>query len=275
MPRCSEESCGRWRPERLAPRWAAGIRFNGQWYCSRSCVEHAARAGLDAPAMLATSAAALPPLRLGVLLRHMHVLSEEGLKTALDAHRASGRRLGTELQHLGLATREQVLRALAAQANVSYLTSFEISRVTNGPSWLPVETVRALGLVPFEVDTRQKKVRVLCTAPVPRSAVRALLKLTGWAPDVYLVDDEIWEDAINVYRPGLVGAPAREVVTVNDVDAAAALVAETAQIDRAVTMRHASCERYTWVRVEGPTRISDLLLPGEMEGTCQAAPTAH
>ena len=38
VPRCAEVSCGRWRPERLAPQWAAGIRLNGDWYCSRPCV---------------------------------------------------------------------------------------------------------------------------------------------------------------------------------------------------------------------------------------------
>jgi hypothetical protein len=275
MPRCTETSCGRWRPERLAPRWAAGIRFNGEWFCSRSCVEQAVRTGLDVAPAPNTAAAALRPLRLGVLLRHMNVISEENLNLALAAQRTSGRRLGAELQRLGLATRDQIVRALAAQANVSYLTSFEMSRVKNGPAWLPIDTVRALGLVPFEIDQKQKKVRVLCTAPVPRAAVRALLKLTGWAPDVYLVDDETWEGAMSAYSPLPTGAPAREVVTVRGVGAAAVLVAETALIERSITMRHASCERYTWVRVEGPTHISDLLLPGEGEGICQAAFTAH
>ena len=46
MPRCTDLSCARWRPERLTPRWAIGIRFNGQWFCSSGCVERAARAGL-------------------------------------------------------------------------------------------------------------------------------------------------------------------------------------------------------------------------------------
>ena len=75
MPRCADPSCGRWRPERLAPRWAAGIRFNGHWYCSRPCVENAAREGLDTPAVAPGPSGALPPLRIGVLLRHMGVLS--------------------------------------------------------------------------------------------------------------------------------------------------------------------------------------------------------
>jgi hypothetical protein len=102
-----------------------------------------------------------------------------------------------------------------------------------------------------------------------------LLKLTGWAPEVYLVDDEIWEAAMEAYTPSLAGAPAPEAIAVSGVDAAAACIAEAAIAERSITMRHANCEKYTWVRVEGPTQISDLLLPAIMEGTCQAALTAH
>ena len=93
MPRCADPSCGRWRPERLAPRWASGIRFNGHWYCSRPCVENAALQGLDAPAVSPGAAGALPPLKLGVLLRHMGVLSEAELNEALRSQKTSGKRL--------------------------------------------------------------------------------------------------------------------------------------------------------------------------------------
>jgi hypothetical protein len=271
MPRCADFTCGRWRPERLAPRWAAGIRFNGHWYCSRACVEHAARVGLDEPAIPAASAGALPPLRLGVLLRHLGVLSEAALDRALDSQRASGRRLGAELQHLELVAAEPVLKALAAQAGVSYLASFDVARVAHGPAWLPAETVRALGLVPFEADETQKRLRVVCTAPVPRTAMRALAKLTGWTAEPYLVEDDLWHHALRMYRPS---APAaghfREAVAVNGVAAAAARVADNALLDRSVTMRHASCDQYTWVRVEGPRQVSDLLFPAMQEAECQA-----
>src|SRR5829696_379434 len=121
MPRCADFTCGRWRPERLAPKWAAGLRFNGHWYCSRECVEHAARVGLDAPAVAATSAAALPPLRLGVLLRHLGAITEQTLEAALESQRGTGRRLGAELLALKLVTADVLLKALAAQSNVSYL----------------------------------------------------------------------------------------------------------------------------------------------------------
>jgi hypothetical protein len=255
----------------MAPRWAAGIRFNGHWYCSRDCVENAARIGLDEPAIPAASAGALPPLKLGVLLRHLGAISEANLERALEAQKSSGRRLGAELQHLGLVTFEPVLKALAAQGGVSYLASFDVSRVMHGPSWMPAETVRALGLVPFEVDEAQKRLRVVCTAPIPKTAMRALFKLTGWTAEPYLIEDELWQQALRLYRPA---PPAeghfREAVAVNGVAAAAARVAESALLDRAVTMRHASCNEYTWVRVEGPRQVSDLLFPAAIqESECQ------
>jgi hypothetical protein len=271
MPRCADYTCGRWRPERLAPRWAAGIRFNGHWYCSRPCVEHAARMGLDEPAIPAATPGALPPLKLGVLLRHLGAISEANLERGLEAQKISGRRIGAELQHLGLVTFEPVLKALAAQSNISYLASFDVSRVTQGPAWLPAETVRALGLVPFECDEAAKRVRVVCTAPVPKAAMRALFKLTGWTAEPYLVEDELWQQALRMYRPA---APAaghyREAVAVNGAAAAAAHIADSALLDRAVTMRKASCDQYTWVRVEGPRQVSDLLFPAIEEAPCQA-----
>src|SRR5262245_7454587 len=147
MPRCADAVCRRWRPERLAPRWATGLRFNERWYCSRECVEHAAKARLDAPTPSA-SVPALPPLRLGVLLRHLGAITEQQLTTALAAQRGSGRKLGEELQRLAMVSSEAILRALAAQGGVSYLASFDLSLVGEGPAWLPADTVRALGLVP-------------------------------------------------------------------------------------------------------------------------------
>ncbi|MBI4264096.1 MAG: hypothetical protein HY657_06960 [Acidobacteria bacterium] len=260
MPRCADVSCGRWRPEVLAPRWASGIRFNGRWYCSRTCVEHAARAGLDTPAVPAAPAVALPPLKLGVLLRHLGVISEADLNRALESQRQTGLRLGAELQRLGLVPAEPIVRALAAQGGVSYLPAFDIGRVTRGPAWLPADTVRALGVVPFEVDEARKTLRVVCSAPVPRTAMRALLKLTGWSAEAYLIEDELLQQSLRAYRPVHATAQIGEAITVAGVAAAAARVADTALAGRALTMKSARCDRYTWVRLEGPSHVSDLLV---------------
>lgn len=274
MPRCAELTCGRWRPERLVPRWATGLRFNGRWYCSRPCVELAVRARLDAPANTGAVAPPLPPLRLGVLLRHLGVLSEADLERALEAQKVSGLRLGAELRRQGLVGPEPLLRALAAQSGVSYLASFDVRRVEHGPAWLPEPMVRALGLIPFEADEVARKVRVICTAPVPRAAMRALTKLTGWLPEPYLVDDAVWDEALLRYRAEPEGTPAL-ATTVDTLAAAASRVADLAQQARAVTMRHATYDQYTWVRIEGTQQLADLIVAGAQEDACLAAHTAH
>lgn len=260
MPRCADLECGRWRPEKLAPRWVSGIRFNGRWYCSRDCVEHAAHAGLDTPAVPAVSAGSLPPLRLGVLLRHLGAISEAGLNSALESQRETGLRLGAELLRREMVPSELILKALAAQGGVSYLATFDPRRVTNGPGWLPAETVRALGLIPFDLDESQRQIKVACSAPVPRAAMRALLKLTGWNAEPYLIDDDAWEHALRAYRPSAAVPQLGEAVTVAGISAAAARVADTALADRTLTMRSATYDAYTWVRLEGKKHVSDLLV---------------
>lgn len=273
MPRCADLSCARWRPERLTPRWAIGIRFNGQWFCSSGCVERAARAGLRAGPVLPGPGGSLRQPRLGLLLRNLRAITDGQLRAALGSQRESGCRLGAELERLGYVAADTVLRALAAQQNAKYLSSFDATRLAHGPSRLPVQMVRALSLIPFDLDEETRVVHVICAAPVPRAALRAMRKLTGWTPEVYLVADEVWERAMAAY--GRAEGPDGFVTATHGMDEAAAVVAETASQDRMVTMRLARWERFAWVRVEGPTQVSNVLVPERMEETCQAAPTAQ
>src|SRR5215831_4607407 len=119
MPRCADASCVRWRPSLGV--WG-GVRLNGVWYCSRSCAAAAVRRGLESPPVVAESAGALPPLRIGALLRHQNAITATQLDEALAAQRKSGLRLGAQLQALGFVSSATLVRALAAQAGVSYLT---------------------------------------------------------------------------------------------------------------------------------------------------------
>jgi hypothetical protein len=57
------------------------------------------------------------------------------------------------------------------------------------------------------------------------------------------------------------GMPAADVTMVRQVDEAAALVADAASTQRAVTVRHGWSERCIWVQIEGATRVSNLLVP--------------
>ncbi len=267
MPRCAEGGCARWRPELLAPRWATGIRLNGQWYCSRDCVERAARTGLNHSSVPSTPAAALPPLRVGVLLRHLGVITEKQLANALQIQKGSTERLGVELRRMGAISSEMLLRALAAQSGTSYLASLDVSRVTSGPAWMPQSTVAALGLVPFESNEVSRTLRVVCPGPVPRASVRALIKLTGWSVEPYIVDDDLWPVLMRAYRPA--ASSTSQMLNVSGIGAAAARVADAAATDRSIVMRHTSFGGQTWVRVESPGQVADLMVLEE-EGECQA-----
>jgi hypothetical protein len=258
MPRCAEPACGRWRPTvGFAGGMLASIRFNGSWYCSRACVESAARDGLDAPAALAGLAAALPPPRIGVLLRYQGLINDAQLGASLDEQRRTGLKLGAQMCALGFVGGDVVLRALAEQAGASYLTSFDLRRV-QGISTLPARTVRALGVVPFEVDEGLGRAHVICAAPMPRTALRALAKLTGWTPEPFFVRDDVLAAALEAYRPA--EAPGHDVQTVPSLAAAAQRVADAAAKGREVTMRHATCDDHVWVRVEGKDRVSDVIV---------------
>lgn len=200
MPRCAEPSCGRWRPSpRLALSFLSRRRLNGHWYCSERCVESAALTNLDSPLALARSATSLPPVRLGVLLRSVGAVREEQIQEALALQASTGLTLGAQLRALGYVDRNALLRALAAQASVAYMASFDVRRV-RGVTSLAAATVRALGLVPFEFNAPTQRVHVLCSAPVPRVALRALAKLTDWTPVPYLVHDEVWAEALEAYN---------------------------------------------------------------------------
>jgi len=275
MPTCADHACGRWRPERLTPSWLQGFRLNGRWYCSQSCLEGAVRVELHAPRTSGPAIPALPPLRVGVLLQHLGALTRPQLELALSEQRRTGLRLGAQARALGLVDADAVLRCLAAQAGVNYLSSFDLGRV-HGCSPLPQPTVRALGLVPFDWRPADRAISVACMAPLPRTALRTLTRLTGWQAEAFLVDDQTWDAALSAYRPAAAEQPFSIGAAVAGADAVVARIMETALRDRAVTMRHAECNAYTWVRVEGEHQTSDLLMAGRTEeGLCQAAVTAH
>jgi hypothetical protein len=181
--------------------------------------------------------------------------------------KSSGERLGVELRRMGAVSPDVLLRALATQSGASYLPTFDVARVVHGPAWMTAATVAALGLVPFEADTATQTLRVVCPAPVPRAAVRALIKLSGWTVEPYVVDDDVWPMAVRAHRPAAAASDRSTAVT--GVAAAAARIADAAFTDRAITTRHASFGGHTWVSVEAPGRLSDLLVM-DKETECQA-----
>jgi hypothetical protein len=252
-----------------------GLRVDGAWFCSPTCVEFAARRRLRGPRTSGTTVPPVPALRLGVLLLHQGAITSTQLAKALAAQHVTGRLLGAELQDMKLASAETVLRGLSAQAGVSYLTAVDPACVRSAPGGLSADEVRALGVVPIQVDEANRLLIVACQAPVPRAALSALRQLTGWSPEPLLVTDTDWQLLTRAYGSAAVTRHQRvEFDRVRDVDAAAARIAAAAS-DGAITVTEAHDDESTWVRVEGNGLVSTLLMPRKEDEECLAVTTSH
>ncbi len=277
MARCASDACGRWRPDVLAG--VSGVTVDTRWFCSQACVERMVQKLLadvipaDPPIV-----ASAPHLRLGVLLRHHGALSADQLHDALAQQQKSGLRLGAQARELFGIDSAMVLKALAAQAGTRYLTAIDPATVQDGPGGLPHEAMAALGLIPFSKSDRDGRVRVASMAPVRWDAVNALRTLTGWIPEPYLVEDEVWADLFAHYGTTQVPAPdTSRVVIVKSEGEAATRIATIAASTRRARLAEAHWDPYIWVRVHGEAMVNDVLFarPTTQELSWQAVSTSH
>ncbi len=277
MARCSAEGCQRWYPDLLV-RSGAGTTIDERWFCSEGCVERTTRRRLLAARPMSSGLPTVPPARLGVLLRYRGAVSAADLDRALEAQRVSGAKLGEQLLAMGLIESSMLVRALAEQAGVSYLTTVEPSIVRDAPGRLSAGAVRALGLVPFKAP-ENNRVRVACTAPVPKVSCGVLRRLTGWTVEPYLVSDEHWAALANAYGEGVdeadAGEHVAEFIKASSLSDAASRIASAASRRRTVSVTEAVCGPFTWVRVRGEGVTHDVIVDNEEEAACPAVNTLH
>jgi hypothetical protein len=234
------------------------LRLDGAWYCSSTCLELAARDRLARTWPAVTPAVpAIGPPRFGGVLATLKKLPREVVEQAASEQARTGLRLGTQLVAMGVVSKFDVLRALASQNGVGFLTAVDAARVTAAPGNLSPHVVRTLGLVPFEADRRHDVLKVACMAPVPHSAVAALRELTGWIIEPYLVADEQWPALAQAYGSSVKeDGPAYS--TLPDVAAVAAHVADLARHAGDVRMAEARCLGHLWVRLDIGPRVEEF-----------------
>jgi hypothetical protein len=282
MARCASTDCRGWRPSLLADRGRAGVVLDGAWYCSQSCVERAAARTLEAagrPGRGVAGPVPIPPLKLGMLLVHQGALTPVQLDAALAAQPASGLRLGELLRRERTVGRLALLQALATQSSAPYLPRLDASVVRHAPAALGPNAVRALGLIPFEVDAARQRVKVACAAPVPRLALRALAELTGWVADPFVVDDEQMPILHRAYAAGLAERHrAGELGRPTSIRIAAAHIAQVAAQKQGTRLRHVQCDPFLWIRLEGGQDPDDVIVRAgskAQEQPWQAEHTSH
>jgi hypothetical protein len=282
MPQCACNPCGRRR------RWwqgaHAGVWLDGAWVCSQACVERLARGRLgEPPASGPASPAGRPAVRLGALLRHHGACRPEQIDEALAAQAQSHLRLGEQLLAMGAVQGPAVLRALAAQAGVSYLTAVDLDHVHDVPGGLSLDAVLALGVLPLGPPDGDR-MRVAFPAPVPRPALTAFRAQTGWTPDPFLVSDDEWQVLVRHYRAlrDAQGVRAgRALPPVADADEAARRIADAVMAAGDARLRDARWGHHVWVRVLSAAAPVDVLfahaaaLSEAKEERWLAATTSH
>jgi len=237
-----------------------GIWFDAAWYCSADCLDAAMRARLERPSPGdSVTMAGIPSLRLGVLLTHQAGLPPDVLATALSRARRNGLRLGEQLMRMGAASQYEILRALAAQAGIGFLTAVDRARLWAAPGGLSRDAVRALGLVPFDVDPRNEVARVACVAPLPRLALGAMRQLTGFRIEPYLVADAQFPELLDAYGASADAEPVPSM-SVDDVGSAAAHIVNAARTGAGLRMTETRCNDHVWVRLDDGARAQDLWL---------------
>jgi hypothetical protein len=117
LPDCGEEDCSFRRRLWRRLHWGKGtIRLQEARYCAPQCFERALQQSLF---RLTTATNEVRPVQhripLGLLMLSRGQLTNQQLRSALEAQNASGRRLGECLERLGFATEQQVTAALGLQ----------------------------------------------------------------------------------------------------------------------------------------------------------------
>ena len=278
MARCARIECGRWRPDSLVRRGRFGVHLGTDWFCSSECLAAHTEQVLVSAGAPTPRWTPPPTSRLGGLLVAQGAVKSDMLDAALREQRHTGRRLGAQLLSMGLVSKEELLRAQAAQAGTGYLLTIDLSRVASAPGGLSRQTVRALGLVPFERSSDGERLAVACVAPLPRLALSAMREITGARIDPFIVADDDWERLADAYG---VGDATRETLipsmALRSIPDAAVRIALAAAEGGPVRIQHARCDPFMWVRLEGGRREDLLVALGSHEGEqpWPVAPTQH
>jgi len=274
MARCARKSCARWWPDALQRALGLGLTVDDLWFCSTDCAAaDTARRLRRAVSVAPAPAMTVPPPRLGVLLVHQGSITPAQLTAAVRTQRNSGRRLGAELVHHGFCTQELVLKGLAAQAGVSYLTKVRYIRVPDVA--LSADEVRALGVVPIHAVKTKQLLMVACPAPLPAAALAVLEQITGWHTQPYLVGDDDFEALMKAVMSDVSAPAVSHFATARDLDDAERQIAAVVAQQRRISLIEAPYGSFTWVRLAGANVVSTVLVPCDQEDPCPAATTLH
>lgn len=136
-------------------------------------------------------------MRLGDLLVHESVITEEQLQQALTAQRETGRKLGQALQDLGFVTENGLLTFLAQQLNIPLL---DISRKKIDPNVVKlVPEVQARRLKALPLEEREDSILIAMSDPADLSIVDSLSNILPKPLELAIVPESQLYNAFDTY----------------------------------------------------------------------------
>lgn len=271
MRRCAHKDCT--TPRLLLPL-RRGLRFDGDWYCSTTCLAATTARRLAAlqPPSRIERVPTMPPVRLGATLLAARRITAGILESALAAQERSGLRLGAQLVAMGAVDESDVTHALARQAGIGFLTRVDLDEVRRPVAGLSRTVVQALGVVPLDVE-RDGALRIAVGAPLPRMAIATLQSGTGLRIRAYLVADSVLKALLDAYGTAAPAPLPRPGVGRLSAEQAARRIADAASEGHATSWQHTWGPGFAWVRLDGASGPEDLIVTPATEHTWQEALT--
>lgn len=264
---CENTAC---RQRRIYwPSWLRkdeGICFQGQWYCSPECFEHAARGAL----MRLLPAQEETPRRhhripIGLLLLSRGTINDHQLKQALLRQREQGGgKLGKILRDLQIASEQDITDGLARQWGCPVYPLGKAREFLQCASLLPLTLLEAGRMLPVHYLRLQQTLYLAFVEGIDRTALYAIEQMLHVRTVPCVVSESELSGALESFRP-LASAPAAVFESPNEPLEMARTTRSYAGQVGATEVWAARSGTFIWVRMRAEETFKDILFQSVSE----------
>jgi Type II secretion system (T2SS), protein E, N-terminal domain len=265
--RCANDSCDTSALRSVFQ--GKGILIFDEWVCGPDCLESALRERFAELSSAVRPAEAPRPARvpLGLMLFSRGYLNEEQFRTALEAHRHSGARVGDIALQFGYVNEEQVAAALAGQWGYPVF-SFK-NAPAQLPSLVPVHLMEQHQMIPVQFLDGTRKLLIGFVSRVEFAVLQGIEKMLECVASPCFVTAGDFRSRMRSFS-----AMGRDSDLVFDQPShsweMAHIVRTYAMQAEAETVRFALCRDHLWVRLTGQLQRLELLFKLEVRQSSPA-----
>ena len=235
-----------------------GVRIFDEWICGPDCLEFALRERLSGVSAAARPVQAPRPARvpLGLMLFSRGCLSEEQFRTALEAHRNSGARVGDIALQFGFVNEEQVAAALASQWGYPVF-SFK-NAAPELPLLVPVRLMELHQMLPVQFLDGTRKLLIGFATRVEFGVLQGVERMLDCVASPCFVTAGDFRSRVRQFSGNRNESELVFDHPSSHLEIAHILRSYSLQI-HAEDVRYAVCREHLWARLTSPEQQLDLL----------------